>query len=198
MSVNSVSNYSYAGYSAVKESSASAEETKVNAAAEETEKSSASAKEDSLVISADKETIEAEKVAAAKLDARRNVSAFRAMSEALFKAQGNNYNGKLKTELQDIIGKFEFDAEDTSFDDDPEWGVDAVAGRILDFAKSLAGGDPSKIDMLRDAVKKGFEAAGAAWGDELPGISKRTYEKVMQGFDDWEREFETAAAEEEE
>jgi hypothetical protein len=40
--------------------------------------------------------------------------------------------------------------------------------------------------MLRDAFEKGFRAAEKQMGGTLPDISYKTYEKVMQGFDEWE------------
>ncbi len=64
--------------------------------------------------------------------------------------------------------------------------VDSVATRIMDMAVSLSGGDSSKLSTLRDAVKKGFEQAGQAWGDELPEICNNTYDEVMKRFDYWE------------
>ena len=51
-----------------------------------------------------------------------------------------------------------------SIAEDGEYSVDAVAGRIMDMAKALSGGDPSKIDTLRTAVQKGFQAAGVGTG----------------------------------
>ncbi|MEG0179307.1 MAG: hypothetical protein RR654_07100, partial [Oscillospiraceae bacterium] len=72
--------------------------------------------------------------------------------------------------------------------DGGEYSVEAVSTRILDMAKSLSGGDASKFEMLKNAVKKGFGEAGKQWGAELPEITTKTYDKVMQGFDDWEKE----------
>ncbi len=72
--------------------------------------------------------------------------------------------------------------------EDGYYGVKNTSGRILDFAKAISGGDPSKIEKLRDAVKKGFDAVEKMWGDELPQISKSTYDAVMKGFDDWANE----------
>ena len=71
-----------------------------------------------------------------------------------------------------------------------EYSVDAVATRIMDMAKALAGGDKSKIGLLKDAVKKGFEAAGLEFNDGagLPDISNKTYDEVMRRFDEWEKE----------
>lgn len=73
-----------------------------------------------------------------------------------------------------------------------EYSVDAVAGRILDMAKALSGGDPSKIEELRTAVQKGFKAAGVDLGGKLPSICHDTFNKVMEGFDEWKNSFETA------
>ena len=58
-----------------------------------------------------------------------------------------------------------------------------TSGRILDFATALTGGDPSKIEDMRKAFKKGYEQAEKTWGGELPEISKKTYDAVMAGFD---------------
>lgn len=77
-----------------------------------------------------------------------------------------------------------------------EYSVEAVAGRIMDMAKALAGGDSSKIEMLRNAVIKGFSGAASALGldyDDMPDITKQTYDVVMQRFDDWSASFENPA-----
>ena len=37
----------------------------------------------------------------------------------------------------------------------------------------------------RAAFEKGFKAATKSWGKELPSISQRTYDAVMDKFDDW-------------
>lgn len=205
MPVNSVNgNYAYNGYSVIKEQQKASKE-EAAAATEKTEEAvvadKAKKNEDSYVKSTDKKETNtntdtyrpsAEKVAEAKVDRTRNVSAFKAMAEALFKSQADKTgsSSKLKDILKDITGK-DVNNEDTSFDDDPTWGVEAVATRILDFAKSLAGGDDSKIDMLRNAVEKGFKEAEKAWGGQLPGISQRTYDKIMQGFDEWKNPSKT-------
>ncbi|MEG2087012.1 MAG: hypothetical protein RR022_02345 [Angelakisella sp.] len=67
------------------------------------------------------------------------------------------------------------------------YSVDAVATRILDMAKSFAGSDPAVLEKMRNAVQKGFEAAGVdfkrATKSALPEISNRTYDEVMKRFD---------------
>lgn len=66
------------------------------------------------------------------------------------------------------------------------WSPEVVAGNILDMAKALSGGDPSKISVLKDAVNKGFAEAEKEWGGKLPSITDETYDLVMKGFDKWE------------
>ncbi len=68
-----------------------------------------------------------------------------------------------------------------------DWGVDAVATRIMDMAVSLSGGDSSKISMLKGAVEQGFKEAGIAFGRELPEVCHNTYDEVMKRFDHWEK-----------
>jgi len=69
--------------------------------------------------------------------------------------------------------------------EDGYYGVKQTSQRILDFAKALSGGDPEKIEMLRDAFIKGFQMAEEIWGGKLPEISYETYDAVIKGFDEW-------------
>ena len=67
--------------------------------------------------------------------------------------------------------------------EDGYWGVKQTSDRIIDFAKALTGGDPDKIEDMRAAFEKGFKKAGKTWGGDLPDISQRTYDAVMEKFD---------------
>ncbi len=67
--------------------------------------------------------------------------------------------------------------------EDGYWGVNQTSSRILDFATALTGGDPDKIEKMRDAFKKGYAQAEKTWGGKLPDISSQTYQAVMDGFD---------------
>lgn len=69
--------------------------------------------------------------------------------------------------------------------EDGYWGVEQTSDRILDFAKALSGNDPEKADLLLDAFKKGFKEATKSWGDKLPDISQRTYDAVVEKFEQW-------------
>lgn len=71
------------------------------------------------------------------------------------------------------------------------YGVEKTADRLVEFAKAVSGGDPAKIEKLKEAVKKGFEMAKEALG-ELPEISQKTYDRVMEKFDEWEKEGQSA------
>ena len=79
-----------------------------------------------------------------------------------------------------------------SIQDGGEWGADTVANRVLEFAKSISGGDASKIELLKDSVNKAFEKVGGLLktnlNEDLPDVSKRTYDLIMEGFDKWEKE----------
>ena len=72
--------------------------------------------------------------------------------------------------------------------EDGYWGAEATAERILSFAKALTGGDPDKIEDMKDAFIKGYQEATKAWGKDLPELSKNTYDKVMEKFDAWANE----------
>ncbi|HKM22611.1 MAG TPA: hypothetical protein VJZ01_11305 [Lachnospiraceae bacterium] len=71
---------------------------------------------------------------------------------------------------------------------DGYWGVEKTSDRILDMAKALTGGDPDKIEEMRNAFEKGFKQATGAWGKDLPSISSDTYDAVMKKFDAWAEE----------
>ena len=124
----------------------------------------------------------------------QRVQAFQETLKNMLAQQGENVNltiGDLKlhvTEEQSAKAK-------EAISDGGEYSVEKVTDRIMDMAKALAGDDPSKIDMLQDAVKKGFEKAAGALGkkslDEMPDITKKTYENVMKQFDDWKKSYET-------
>ncbi len=68
--------------------------------------------------------------------------------------------------------------------EDGYWGVEATSSRIVDFATALTGGDPDKVEEMREAFKKGYAMAEEKWGGELPEISKQTYDAVMKKFDE--------------
>lgn len=69
--------------------------------------------------------------------------------------------------------------------DDGYFGVEKTAERIFQFAVGISGGDPSRIDAIKEGVNKGFQEALEAFGGELPEISYNTYDAVINKLDEW-------------
>ncbi len=78
-------------------------------------------------------------------------------------------------------------AAEQAISEDGEWGVNAVATRIVDMAMSLTGGDSSKVAEMRAAVEKGFQQATGQWGTSLPSICNDTHDEINRRFDYWEK-----------
>jgi len=73
--------------------------------------------------------------------------------------------------------------------EDGFFGVKQTTARIMDFAKALVGENASESDIenMRAAVQKGFDEVARLFGgfDNLPDVSKQTYEAIMKAFDEW-------------
>lgn len=123
-----------------------------------------------------------------KADADARTQQLRSIVEKLMLGQSNTYN--TANDIWSFLreGKFTVD-EATKLQaqkdiaEDGYWGVNQTSDRIIDFATALTGGDPDKIEEMREAFKKGYEQAQETWGGELPEISKKTYDAVMEKFD---------------
>ena len=124
-----------------------------------------------------------------KADADARTAQLRSLVEQMMSKQTNAYG-----QANDIwkflaSGKFTVDPAtkaqaQADIAEDGYWGVEATSSRIIDFATALTGGDPSKVEEMREAFKKGYAMAEEKWGGELPEISKRTYDAVMKKFDE--------------
>jgi len=66
-----------------------------------------------------------------------------------------------------------------------KFSPEAVSDRIVNFAKSISGGDTEKYGLLKDAIEKGFNEAREILGGSLPEISETTYDLVMDKLDNW-------------
>ncbi len=66
--------------------------------------------------------------------------------------------------------------------EDGYWGVKQTSDRIVDFAVALTGSDTGKLGDMLKAFKKGYAQAEKIWGGELPEISKKTYDAVIEKF----------------
>ena len=139
-------------------------------------------------------------VAKLKADAEQRTSQLRSLVEKMMTKQGTA-NRKCQYYYGDFLadGNFTVDEEtqkqaQADIAEDGYWGVEQTSDRILDFAKALSGNDPEKADLLIDAFKKGFEDATKSWGKDLPDISQRTYDAVLEKFDKWKNGSTTETA----
>ncbi len=104
---------------------------------------------------------------------------------------------------QDALGgvPFEIDAATQKeaqelIGEDGFWGVEQTSQRLVDFAKSLTGGDPALVEKMRDAIKAGFGQAEEAWGGKMPDITQQTYDATMKKLDEWAAEGSSSSEEE--
>ena len=123
-----------------------------------------------------------------KADAEAHAQQLQNIVQQLMSKQGQTYNTANGIWSFLASGDFTVDAAtkaqaEKDIAEDGYWGVQQTSDRIIDFATALTGGDPSKIEEMRDAFKKGYEQAEKTWGGQLPDISQRTYDAVMEKFD---------------
>ena len=194
MSVKGITNYSaYSNY-----------ETKTKPATEKVAETKTETKADSGVVyepsktetaASTKKTYKPDTAMINKLkaDAEARTAQLRSLVEKIMLGQGNAIGTADHIWSFLRTGNFTVDAAtkaqaQADIAEDGYWGVNQTSDRIVDFAKALTGGDPSKIEEMREAFEKGFKLAEKKWGGELPEISQKTYEATMKKFDDWAAE----------
>lgn len=138
-------------------------------------------------------------VAKLKADAEQRTSQLRSLVEKMMTKQGTAIANADSMWSFLAEGNFTVDEEtqkqaQADIAEDGYWGVEQTSDRILDFAKALSGNDPEKADLLIDAFKKGFKDATKSWGKDLPDISQRTYDAVLDKFDKWKNGSTTETA----
>ena len=124
----------------------------------------------------------------------QQVQSFQKMLSGMLTNQADNANiakNGMKAINADLFSRLTVTPEQQAaaqqaISENGEWGVNAVATRIVDMAVSLSGGDSSKISELREAVEKGFRQAGFQWGEKLPAITGETHKEITKRFDYWE------------
>jgi len=137
-------------------------------------------------------------IAKLKADAEERTAQLRSIVEQLITKQGTAFGKATDDEMWKFLAKGEFTVSadvkaqaEADIAEDGYWGVEQTSDRILDFAKALAGNDPEKAEEMLEAFKKGFKEATKTWGDELPDISQKTYDAVMEKFEAWKNESAT-------
>ena len=138
-------------------------------------------------------------VAKLKADAEQRTSQLRSLVEKMMTKQGTAIANADSMWSFLAEGNFTVDEQtqkqaQADIAEDGYWGVEQTSDRILDFAKALSGNDPEKADLLIDAFKKGFKDATKSWGKDLPDISQRTYDAVLDKFDKWKNGSTTETA----
>jgi len=206
MSVNGVtqsqaSAYTYSAAENTKTENTAAESTK-------TENSSAAA-ESGAVYEPSKETAassakktykpDTQLISKLQADADARTAQLRSLVEKMMSGQTNAY-GKAN-DIWQFLRKGDYTVDPATklqaqkdIAEDGYWGVEQTSDRIIDFANALTGGDPDKIDEMRDAFKKGYKQAEKTWGGQLPDISQRTYDAVLEKFDKMAEEAKKTAS----
>ena len=134
-----------------------------------------------------------------KADAEQRTSQLRSLVEKMMTKQGVAIG--TADSMWSFLAKGDFTVDEATraqaqadIADDGYWGVGLSSGCLLDFAKALSGNDPEKADLLLDAFKKGFKEATKSWGQDLPDISQRTYDAVVEKFNKWKNGTEETEA----
>ncbi len=124
----------------------------------------------------------------------QRVKAFQETIKSMLAQQGENVNLTFRGMELHVTEEQRLAAE-KSISEGGEYSVENVTDRIMSMAKALAGDDPTKIDMLQDAVIKGFKGAVGQLGrkslEDMPDITQKTYDSVMKEFSNWKKSYET-------
>lgn len=122
-----------------------------------------------------------------KADAEARTAQMKSLVEQLMSKQASTFGAA--SDIWQFLRKGEYTVDPATkaqadIAEDGYWGVNQTSDRIISFATALTGGDPDKIEQMREAFKKGYEQAEKTWGGKLPEISQKTYDAVMKKFDD--------------
>ena len=100
-----------------------------------------------------------------------------------------NLSGTGKTQGDFKLSEADRAQAEELISEDGFFGVKQTTARIMDFAKALVGNDAGedKIELMRDAVQKGFDEVARLFGgfEKLPDVTKQTHEAIMKAFDEW-------------
>lgn len=127
-------------------------------------------------------------VAKLKADAEARTAQLRSLVEKMMTKQADTYGNA--NDIWKFLAKGDFTVDPATkaqaqadIAEDGYWGVEQTSDRIIDFANALTGGNPDKIEEMRNAFLKGFKQAEKAWGGKLPELSQKTYDAVIEKFD---------------
>lgn len=135
-------------------------------------------------------TANAQLVDSLKAELEKTMNRFAGMVEEMLGKQGLKIaegEGVWKT-----LAKGEFTVDEQTQEEAKQaiseegyWGVKCTSIRIVDFAKALVGGDIARVEEMREAFIRGYQAAQEVWGGMMPEITQQTYDASMKLFDEW-------------
>ena len=134
-----------------------------------------------------KSNVDSERIDALLAEQEQRQTQFKEWIMSMITKQGEKSNCTIMGVELTVTPEQSLEAQ-KSIGEDGEWGVNAVATRILDMAKAFVGNDSSKFSMIKQAVLDGYAAAEEAWGGELPEICGQTLDEINARFDAWEKE----------
>ncbi|MFG6394089.1 MAG: hypothetical protein K1W24_07945 [Lachnospiraceae bacterium] len=133
-----------------------------------------------------------------KADQKSRADSMRGLVQKLLSKQAGKFN-IANQNLSTIFGEAAKNADPETIkkaqediSEDGYWGVNKTSDRLVSMAIALSGGDTGKADEMMAAIQKGYDKATAAWGKDLPDISKRTLEATKQKMEDWKNGKTTA------
>ncbi len=192
MSVNSINTTNTAAYtSTIQQNTYKNEDTNTKAAEKESSKNKGVTYEKGGAYASAKGIYAKEDVVARlKKDAEERTNQLKSLVQQMMGNQGTRIGQA--DDMWKFLAKGDFTVSadvkaqaQKDIAEDGYWGVKQTSDRIIDFAKALVGDDPEKAEKMRAAFEKGFKAATKSWGSKLPDISQRTYDAVMDKFDEW-------------
>ena len=192
MSVNGIDTNAYSSYETTSYSSTKSGSTKTS------EKSSSNAKiakedEGAVYESGVGKMTKDERAALVqklKADTENRVNNLKSLVTEMFLKQGQKVKNSDDIWSMLASGNLTVDAQTAAqakeeISENGYWGVNQTSDRIFEMAMALSGGDSEKMDKMLDAFKKGFDQATKAWGKSLPDISQKTYDAVMEKFENY-------------
>ncbi|HET6419656.1 MAG TPA: hypothetical protein VFG19_05835 [Geobacteraceae bacterium] len=97
-------------------------------------------------------------------------------------------NGELEATVMDRITPAN---AKTLVANEGHWRPDSTASRIISYALTISGNDPTKLEGIKKSIGGGFALARESFGGELPEISGRTFAAVIDGLEEWSKKQKT-------
>lgn len=135
-----------------------------------------------------KASVDSKTIQRLKAESERNYSNLREMVKQLLEKQGMTFKD---IENSDAVVKIDeatrLEAQSMIGESGP-LSPEVLSDKIVEFAKAISGGNKEKYDVLKNAIDDGFKEAARILGGELPEISQKTYDIVMEKLNKWQQD----------